>query len=55
MPAVMTLVLCIFFIADVFPWLHFQRFQSTKVRQFCNSASDSELMEEVLDLLSVML
>ena len=31
----LTLVLCIVFIADFFPWLHVERFQSTEVRQFC--------------------
>ena len=48
----LTLVLCIVFIADVFPWLYVERFQSTEVKQFC---PDLELSKEVLKLLSVML
>ena len=31
----LTLVLCIVFIADFFPWLDVERIQSTEVRQFC--------------------
>ena len=31
----LTSLLCIVFIANVFPWLHFVRFQSTKVSWFC--------------------
>ena len=31
----LTLVLYIVFIADFFLWLHIERFQNTKVRQFC--------------------
>ena len=45
------LVLCIAFIVDFFPRPHVEWFQSTEVKQF----SDSDLLEEVLKLLSVML
>ena len=31
----LTLVLCIHFILDFFPWLHLETFQNFEVRQFC--------------------
>ena len=49
----LTLILCIVFITNFFPWLHVKRCQSTEVRQFCLRLK--ELLEEVLELLSIML
>ena len=48
----LTLELCIAFIAEDFAWFHFERFQSTKVRQFCLRL---RVIGEVLKLLSAML
>ena len=47
----LALLLCIVLSIDVFPWLHFERFHSTKVRQFCLRL---ELSEELLELLGIL-